>query len=956
MYFFWQPTSTSPWNVALASERERIIREHQPALVTVLDVDNAFDRELTLDEYRGLKHTGPWYADFDGESIEEVIPPFQALLNKLRERRVDLDTCRIYATGGRGFHIEVPMGTFMPKVPTVGVCGLPHIYREIAQALYVEMLDLRVYSAKKGRMWRCQNVKRDNGKYKVRITADEALNMTPEAYDWLCSNPREAAFPTLPPTFNPDLGLLYAKAKDAVEASIKRAKSKKSKPNPLKRFGGQWPATVQAILQGEVIKDGVGWNRIAMQLALTADSLGKTEEELLKDATPLCETYSGDSDRYGSYRKRVNHLQEMFRYLAGNITYDWSAGGLVALVKPGTNVEDITAGEFVPDEPKPTQATDTAKGGDYEQEPEQDHDEEDDQDYSVVRYARSGIYVRDRDGDGWAKASHVGLAEPVMLVDPAEGTSVGYSVKVYVEGLPKGNQELPLRAFGGRAKFQEWTMQWSAAIRGSDMDISSLADVLRRDVVRSSKIMFQLAREGIDVIIPKTATGLGDIDVVYASVHGVESRNGAQYVFASKHDTNHARYSDLFNASPLEDTTEMRVVLDALFNINTPLNMGILLGWMSASFLCQPIRMIGKQFPFLQVHGEAGAGKTSTVMTVANLHYFLNSPQKMAASGQTMYPIIAAVTTQGSTPVIFEEFKPREMPKYNLDFLLTMLRNNYDGSVYQRGGVDPNQKGLHINSYESKAPITIIGEGLETQTALLERCVVLRLTKADRRGRKWHFDTLQYRQAKLGHLGRSMVNAALAIDFDKLRELIQEKKALVEQAMCLGEEDGKDRPIYNHAVILVGLEFLSAVLRQTFGNKYDGKIQDMATSILSSFDQIVPENKSEGSKVLDVMARLTREEDATYRLEKGRDYTLTDVTVDIRLHNAFDKYVRYTRSLGHIPLYDTSMAFIAAMTAYPGVVDTNCSDNPVLKLSPFEPVYRFSIAHLEKEKNLGFNP
>jgi hypothetical protein len=35
---------------------------------------------------------------------------------------------------------------FMGKVPTVGVPHLPSIYREMAHSLFVDTLDLRVYS------------------------------------------------------------------------------------------------------------------------------------------------------------------------------------------------------------------------------------------------------------------------------------------------------------------------------------------------------------------------------------------------------------------------------------------------------------------------------------------------------------------------------------------------------------------------------------------------------------------------------------------------------------------------------------------------------------------------------------------------------------------------------------------------------------------------------------------
>ena len=210
MYLFYQMEGKSKWIPALATERENIAKTRKPALVSVLDVDNSFDTDLTGDEIRALRYSGSFYADFDAEDIEEATEQFKVFLLKLKAMNVDLDMLRLYATGKKGYHIEVPAQMFMGKVPVAGVLHLPHIYREMAYGLFVDTLDMNVYSTKRGRQWRCPNVKRaDNGKYKVQISAEEALAMTPETYSEVCNSPRNA-LPIEPPSLNADLGLLYA--------------------------------------------------------------------------------------------------------------------------------------------------------------------------------------------------------------------------------------------------------------------------------------------------------------------------------------------------------------------------------------------------------------------------------------------------------------------------------------------------------------------------------------------------------------------------------------------------------------------------------------------------------------------------------------------------------------------------------------------------------------------------
>ena len=49
---------------------------------------------------------------------------------------------------------------------------------DIAYELYVDTLDLRVYSGRKGRMWQTPNVKRESGKYNVGANCGEAAGQS----------------------------------------------------------------------------------------------------------------------------------------------------------------------------------------------------------------------------------------------------------------------------------------------------------------------------------------------------------------------------------------------------------------------------------------------------------------------------------------------------------------------------------------------------------------------------------------------------------------------------------------------------------------------------------------------------------------------------------------------------------------------------------------------------------
>jgi hypothetical protein len=332
----WTPTDAE----ALA---DLLQGQNPPEFRTILAVQGAPDfGRLTADQVKALAYAGPFYADLDGE-IGEVIPAFKALLTKLQALGLDLEAVRLFATGGRGFHLEIPPECFLPSgLPAGGIVGLPHVFREMAHQLYVNCLDMRVYSAKKGRMWRVPNRQRDNGKYKVPVTLGEALSMTVETYAELCAAPR--AFPALAaPKFCADMGLMFAKAKGKVEAGkAKRKASASATEKELRsRFGAKLPGSILALGAGEFpVRDGVGWNQVAMQLALLAIGLGIDKGTLVAACKGLIAGHHSDG-RYSSASRRESQLREQYDYLDGNPCYDVSVGGIRSILPQGLKTYDF---------------------------------------------------------------------------------------------------------------------------------------------------------------------------------------------------------------------------------------------------------------------------------------------------------------------------------------------------------------------------------------------------------------------------------------------------------------------------------------------------------------------------------------------------------------------------------------------------------------------------------------
>ncbi len=940
-YFFLQLEEKSKWIPALATERENIAKTRKPALVSVLDVDNSFDTDLTGDEIRALRYSGSFYADFDAEDIEEATEQFKVFLLKLKAMSVDLDMLRLYATGKKGYHIEVPASLFMGKVPVAGVLHLPHIYREMAYGLFVDTLDMNVYSTKRGRMWRCPNVRRaDNGKYKVQISAEEALTMTPEVYADTCGSPRNA-LPIEPPSLNADLGLLYAQSRDKVEKAVARRRTRKTSDSPLQRFNGEWPDTFEGILHGVTIKPGVGWNHISMQLAIVAAELGKTEEQLLRDAAGCIENHESDSSRYNTPAKRRSDLRDMFRYCNGNPTMEYSVGGVLSLLMPEVRANaDIANGEFVPDAAEPGTPAAPSKEGET---PEKSVAAQLDEAGSPLRLSKQGIFARS--DDGYRNICDLGLQSPLAMA-LLSGDHLGYELDVTLDAKPRGKRFLPMSALSTRSQFNNWALLLGASMRGTDQQVSTLADIFRKG---TTKTVYAVEREGIDVVTPPGSNSSDDEDVIWASPDNVTClREGVSYRYHGVYSATGTYRSDLMHAPDMTKDDEDYV--RDLLSINSSQNVAKMLGWFSAAFLTQLIRKKFKRFPSLQVYGQAGAGKSMTVILLNHLHYHMVEPRQFSVAGQTQFPIIAAVATSASLPLVFEEVKRRQLHKSMLDFLQNILRSNYTADHLSRGslGRDKSVRELTVTDFTNSAPIAFVGEALEDQSAILERCVCVAMSKTDRSGRDKYFERCLDEATHMGRIGKSLALSALAIDRDWLNAQVTLNFKSVTGRVTATVADDATRPAYNLAVVLTGLDFLKGTLARVFGKTFDARLNELQDSILDNVMDSIPRNLSEVSRVLDTMANLTRNEDDNLRLLPNVDYVVKENCVELKLRNAFDKYVRYQRSLGLEVLFDSHNAWQSALINYGGTMQRAVPDS-VMWDSPKAVIFKLSLSYLDKE-------
>jgi hypothetical protein len=310
------------------------------------------------------------------------------------------------------------------------------------------------------------------------------------------------------------------------------------------------------------------------------------------------------------------------------------------------------------------------------------------------------------------------------------------------------------------------------------------------------------------------------------------------------------------------------------------------------------------------------------------------------------------LSSSSSIPLVWDEYKPHTMKAYLLQDARQYLRNNYTGVKAEAGTVrrDTGQSHLDLREYRNCSPVVFLGETMETETAIAERYVAVALAKRDKEGRDAQFDACIKDAHILGHIGKSMVAEGLDLDHAALEESIRGYVKLVGKTIEGASESDDSRRIFNYAVALYGIDFMKSVVDAKFPDEFIDEFDGMTTAVLGSIRGDLPRNMSESAKVLDVMGFLTKTETPDqYRLIMGQDYTADADGVDIKLQNAFTKYLQFQRSISQPALFPDYGRFVAAMLKFPALVDNMCLDNVSLKDTLRVDVFRFSTSGLDRE-------
>lgn len=137
---------------------------------------------------KNLHLAGGVWIDIDAPDIAMAVVALGKTVGKLLGLGIPLECCSLFASGGKGFHIFIPLDLLQPGTAGIQTARhFPRICWEFIMEMVVDGMDMSLYSGGKGHLIRQVAVQRENGAYKVPLAWSDWQGLTSDSYRELCS-------------------------------------------------------------------------------------------------------------------------------------------------------------------------------------------------------------------------------------------------------------------------------------------------------------------------------------------------------------------------------------------------------------------------------------------------------------------------------------------------------------------------------------------------------------------------------------------------------------------------------------------------------------------------------------------------------------------------------------------------------------------------------------------------
>lgn len=311
----------------------------------------------------------------------------------------------------------------------------------------------------------------------------------------------------------------------------------------------------------------------------------------------------------------------------------------------------------------------------------------------------------------------------------------------------------------------------------------------------------------------------------------------------------------------------------------------------------------------LIMYGEAGSGKSQTAETLILPFYSLNSQEVLSCSNVTQFSLLKSLSNTNALPVILDEYKPSFMHESQVKMISDNLRNTYDCHVATRG--TKNQK---LINYPMLAPVVLIGEEGQEETAIKERSVIINFNKKAREGKEDSFLFLKDNPDLISKLGRSVLGNVLNLSEDKV---IERRNKMMEKFIVKNITENRVKESVSNLVL--GLSIITEIYKDldlNFEEETDLEIVNIINCINKNIYVEVLDSSNSTKSVLDNTIEQFNNMASLYKLDYNHDFTIVNGNqIAFHMSSTYAKLTKYIREYNvNTEILTTQSQFTSQLT------------------------------------------
>lgn len=795
---------------------------------TILSLDQDVDK---MDHDARINYKGPLYFDIDaGDEVDALVDCRKLLLLLYKQYGVNLNNLIIHCSGGKGFHVLVPA-----KIFSTGKAQpyLPQMYKTMALDFNLEYVDLGIYSGGRGRQFRIENVKRDTGRYKIKLTAAQIFCMEWEEIKKLTFMPGE----TTPWEIN---DVEYSAE---LSALFKRSDFKPIKIVPvedasLQKLPGD-PGCIKKIIKCVDIFEGKRFNQVTMILAMYANGRGWKPADIEHEAAYFIANYP--SSVYKNEREKRAHIKSIYSYVASTPNYKFNCSAVRKIV----DCEQ----DCCPACPIGIQETveyyDPRLG---------------------IEIANNCYFKKSDSGRTQISTFVIRPTSIIEFIDHRETKEYTIYATIIADNDHKQQIVFTQPDWASKSALIKRLPHPAFAYIGGDSDVQKIFKVISQIEVPK--------KVGVKVV------GMHKVDKDWHFVTDKGSINKDNIKDEILLETDYYLPTNIVNET-LPDTKEMKDIVDSLFTFNSIDITVPLVGWFVAAMFKERIFEFTRQFPLLFIFGAAGAGKTQTILNLKRL-FCLEMDNIKSIADVTPFTLIKSASSNNTIPLMLDEYKATTFNQYQIKMVSKLIRAAYNNEVGERGTASQE-----IKTYYYRSPIILAGEQTVTEPAARDRIVEVHMSKDASAPHLAEFNKLKV--LPLSKLGKSLLMYALAIEDDKIRRLYDECFESISEMYI-------DRPRLNQAVLKLGMTLLADIV-EPYGcadivNKA-WKDYDVRSTV-DSREDFLESRKSDVDRILEGISMMS-ETDDRYQVAPKWEFLIEGNVMYINIRVVYTKYQKFAQ-------------------------------------------------------------